>query len=598
MRGAAAIRQDRPMSIDCGSPRVLVMDDDADVLASLERGLRLSAFDVATAKDGAEALRSATHTRPDAIVVDINLPVLDGVSAVTALRAMDKDVPVCVLSARSSVDDRVPGLEARRRRLSIQAVRVGRVGCSGTGTAARAKPGRHVVVGDDRRRRARSRHSAAVCTRQRRRPRPDQTRIRTAGRAGRAHPRGAVPRPAAQPGVGNSLSPPTPASSTCSSPICASSSRPTARPGCCTPCPASASSCELNNGAHRPPVSAAAAADAGAVAAHHRDRRRAVGSGCRDHHRHLGLGRHHHRPTQPAGPAAGLAEQPGRCQHTAAQRTAARYRSAPAGPQPRAHRTRGRPDGVGAQQHRVAQVRQRLRQHHDQRCRLPGPHVRRRSGFGGPRRAGGRGPTCDRPTAPSGAADLRRRHRRHLPGRRGDVADHDQPVPAVGRPRPRDQRAVQPRRGPGARGVGGRRNLRGGRRHAGPHRRRATAHQGGAGVGPRLRLGRLARAAHPAHRHADQPGGAVHPGPARRTASGSDRRRHPHPEPDRGHADGAGAAGAGRIDHRRGPRPARHHRVVGPRRPRRHAGLPRPARVAGARAHGADAGTCRWGCGW
>ena len=100
------------MRTDCGSPRVLVMDDDADVLASLERGLRLSGFDVATAKDGAEALRSATHTRPDAIVVDINLPVLDGVSAVTALRAMDKDVPVCVLSARSSVDDRVPGLEA------------------------------------------------------------------------------------------------------------------------------------------------------------------------------------------------------------------------------------------------------------------------------------------------------------------------------------------------------------------------------------------------------------------------------------------------------------------------------------------------------
>jgi len=48
-----------------------------DVLASLERGLRLSGFDVATAVDGAEALRSATETRPDAIVLDINMPVLD-----------------------------------------------------------------------------------------------------------------------------------------------------------------------------------------------------------------------------------------------------------------------------------------------------------------------------------------------------------------------------------------------------------------------------------------------------------------------------------------------------------------------------------------
>ncbi|WP_078292835.1 MULTISPECIES: response regulator transcription factor [unclassified Mycobacterium] len=94
------------------SPRVLVVDDDADVLASLERGLRLSGFEVNTASDGAEALRCATEHRPDAIVLDINMPVLDGVSVVTALRAMDNDVPVCVLSARTSVDDRVAGLEA------------------------------------------------------------------------------------------------------------------------------------------------------------------------------------------------------------------------------------------------------------------------------------------------------------------------------------------------------------------------------------------------------------------------------------------------------------------------------------------------------
>ena len=95
-----------------GLASVLVVDDDSDVLASLERGLRLSGFEVATAVDGAEALRSATENRPDAIVLDVDMPVLDGVSVVTALRAMDNDVPVCVLSARSSVDDRVAGLEA------------------------------------------------------------------------------------------------------------------------------------------------------------------------------------------------------------------------------------------------------------------------------------------------------------------------------------------------------------------------------------------------------------------------------------------------------------------------------------------------------
>ena len=120
------------------SPRVLVVDDDDDVLASLERGLRLSGFDVSTAKDGAEALRSATETRPDAIVLDINMPVLDGVSVVTALRAMDNDVPVCVLKRAAC---RRPGGRpgGRRRRLPGEAVRAGRAGGAGEGAAAPAR---------------------------------------------------------------------------------------------------------------------------------------------------------------------------------------------------------------------------------------------------------------------------------------------------------------------------------------------------------------------------------------------------------------------------------------------------------------------------
>ncbi|MDV6263102.1 response regulator transcription factor [Rhodococcoides yunnanense] len=91
---------------------VLVVDDDADVLSSLQRGLRLSGFTVITASDGAEALGVVSRTSPDAIVLDINMPVLDGASVVTALRAMGNDIPICVLSARSSVDDRIAGLES------------------------------------------------------------------------------------------------------------------------------------------------------------------------------------------------------------------------------------------------------------------------------------------------------------------------------------------------------------------------------------------------------------------------------------------------------------------------------------------------------
>ncbi|PVY95872.1 response regulator transcription factor [Actinomycetospora cinnamomea] len=94
------------------TPELLVVDDDADVRTSLERGLRLSGFAVRSAQDGPGALRAVHERVPDAVVLDLGLPGMDGVAVVSALRAMDHDVPVCVLSARDTVDDRVVGLEA------------------------------------------------------------------------------------------------------------------------------------------------------------------------------------------------------------------------------------------------------------------------------------------------------------------------------------------------------------------------------------------------------------------------------------------------------------------------------------------------------
>ncbi|MFZ2527962.1 MAG: response regulator transcription factor [Rhodococcus sp. (in: high G+C Gram-positive bacteria)] len=91
---------------------VLVVDDDDDVLASLRRGLRLSGFTVLTATDGRAALEVVERHRPDAVVLDMNMPVLDGTGVVTALRAAGDDIPICVLSARSAVDDRIAGLES------------------------------------------------------------------------------------------------------------------------------------------------------------------------------------------------------------------------------------------------------------------------------------------------------------------------------------------------------------------------------------------------------------------------------------------------------------------------------------------------------
>jgi two-component system response regulator PrrA len=90
----------------------MVVADDADVLTSLERGLRLSGFDMSSAKDSDEALSFVRQAPADAVVIAINSPVLRGIDVVTALRAVDNIVPVCVLSERSSEDDKVPWLKA------------------------------------------------------------------------------------------------------------------------------------------------------------------------------------------------------------------------------------------------------------------------------------------------------------------------------------------------------------------------------------------------------------------------------------------------------------------------------------------------------
>ncbi|GAD87222.1 response regulator transcription factor [Nocardia asteroides] len=91
--------------------QILVVDDEVRVLASLRRGLELSGFDVVTAGDGARALALVRSAAPDAMVLDVNMPELDGVGVVTALRAMGNDIPICVLSARSAVSDRIAALE-------------------------------------------------------------------------------------------------------------------------------------------------------------------------------------------------------------------------------------------------------------------------------------------------------------------------------------------------------------------------------------------------------------------------------------------------------------------------------------------------------
>jgi len=102
---AAADASNRPI-------RVLVVDDEAQIIEFLRMGLSYEGFDVVTAMDGAEALRQAQAQAPDLIILDIMLPGVDGLTVARQLRQARSDTPIIMLTAREAVDDRVIGLDS------------------------------------------------------------------------------------------------------------------------------------------------------------------------------------------------------------------------------------------------------------------------------------------------------------------------------------------------------------------------------------------------------------------------------------------------------------------------------------------------------
>ena len=92
--------------------RVLVVDDDHAVRESLRRSLAFNGYEVELAADGEQALEAVASTRPDAVVLDVMMPRMDGLAACRALRAAGDDVAVLMLTARDDVSDRVAGLDA------------------------------------------------------------------------------------------------------------------------------------------------------------------------------------------------------------------------------------------------------------------------------------------------------------------------------------------------------------------------------------------------------------------------------------------------------------------------------------------------------
>jgi two-component system OmpR family response regulator len=100
------------MTTKSSGVRVLVVDDEPTLSELLSMALRYEGWQVRTAGDGTSAVRLARQFKPDAVVLDVMLPDVDGVEVLRRLRGHAPNVPVLFLTARDAVEDRVAGLTA------------------------------------------------------------------------------------------------------------------------------------------------------------------------------------------------------------------------------------------------------------------------------------------------------------------------------------------------------------------------------------------------------------------------------------------------------------------------------------------------------
>ena len=138
-----------------GSPlRVLVVDDEQMLTDLLSMALRMEGWEVRTAGSGFQALQAAREFAPDAMVLDVMMPDLDGMAVLQRLRQSGDDVPVLFLTAKDAVSDRVAGLTAGgddyvTKPFSLEEVVARLRGLIRRGgTAAQADAGNVLVVGD------------------------------------------------------------------------------------------------------------------------------------------------------------------------------------------------------------------------------------------------------------------------------------------------------------------------------------------------------------------------------------------------------------------------------------------------------------------
>src|SRR5918997_1676554 len=95
-----------------GRMKVLIVDDDRSLREALRRALVLADYETASAENGQEALTKAASFAPDAVVLDIGLPDVDGLEVCRRLRAAGNRVPILMLTARDAIESRIDGLDA------------------------------------------------------------------------------------------------------------------------------------------------------------------------------------------------------------------------------------------------------------------------------------------------------------------------------------------------------------------------------------------------------------------------------------------------------------------------------------------------------